>query len=282
MAAVRWIILPERDACMFKGAEILEKVRRERPLIHHITNVVTCGDCADITASIGALPVMAFALEEVEEMVQAASAAVINTGTLLPNQLEAMIKMGKKAGEKGIPVVLDPVGAGATAYRSKAALDLLKIVKPVIIKGNGAEIGSLAGVKGVRISGIQSIDAGDPLEGAGRLHAVLDYRAVIAVTGPVDVITDGKRVARVYNGHSYLPLVVGSGCMSASLVAAFAAVEKDYFLAAAAALAAMGVAGEIAAEKKKIGPAEYKARLLDTLFYLNPQEFSNRARIEIR
>lgn len=267
---------------MFKGAEILEAIRRERPLLHHITNAVTCGDCADITASIGALPVMAFALEEVEEMVQAASAAVLNIGTLLPDQLEAMIKLGKKAGEKGIPVVLDPVGAGATAYRSQAALDLLQVIKPSIIKGNGAEIGSLAGLKGIRISGVQSIDAGDPLEGAGRLLAALDYRAVVAVTGFVDVITDGRRVARVFNGHRFLPLVVGSGCMSASLTAAFAAVEKDYFLAAAAALAAMGVAGEIAAEKEPSGPAEYKMRLLDTLFHLTPQEFADRARIEIR
>ncbi len=267
---------------MFRGAEILEKVRRERPLIHHITNIVTCGDCATITSSIGALPVMAYALEEVEEMVQAASAAVINIGTLLPDRLEAMIKMGKKAGENGIPVVLDPVGAGATAYRSKAALRLLKAIEPAIIKGNGAEIGFLAGVKGVKISGIQSIDAGDPLESVKRLLSALDYRAVVAVTGPVDVIADGKRVARVFNGHSFLPLVVGSGCMSASLMAAFPAVEKDYFLAAAAALAAMGVAGEIAAEKEVTGPAEYKVRFLDTLFHLNPQEFSSRARIEIR
>ena len=112
--------------------------------------------------------------------------------------------------------------------------------------------------------------------------SALDYRAVVAVTGPVDVIADGKRVARVFNGHSFLPRVVGSGCMSASLMAAFAAVEKDYFLAAAAALAAMGVAGEIAAEKEVTGPAEYKVRFLDTLFHLNPQEFSSRARIEIR
>ena len=207
---------------------------------------------------------------------------MINIGTLVPHQLEAMLKMGKKAGEKGIPVVFDPVGAGATAYRSKAALHLLKTIKPAIIKGNGAEIGSLAGVKGVKISGIQSITAGDPLEGAGRLLTALDYRAVVAVTGPVDVITDGKRVARVFNGHSLLPLVVGSGCMSASLAAAFAAVEKDYFQAAAAALAAMGVAGEIAAEKGITGPAEYKVRLLDALFHLNAQEFSSRARIEIR
>ena len=259
----------------------MEKVRRERPLIHHITNIVTCGDCANITSSIGALPVMAYALEEVEEMVQAASAAVINIGTLLPDRLEAMIKMGKKAGENGIPVVLDPVGAGATAYRSKAALRLLKAIEPAIIKGNGAEIGFLAGVKGVKISGIQSIDAGDPLESVKRLLSALDYRAVVAVTGPVDVIADGKRVARVFNGHSFLPLVVGSGCMSASLMAAFAAVEKDYFLAAAAALAAMGVAGEIAAEKEVTGPAEYKVRFWIHFFTLTRRN-SRRARIEIR
>jgi hydroxyethylthiazole kinase len=268
--------------------DILTRVRRERPLIHHITNLVTISDCAEITMCIGGIPVMASAVEEVEEMVSSAQAAVINLGTLLPAGVEAMLKMGARARKKGIPVVLDPVGAGATGYRTKIARLLLEEITPPIIKGNEAEIGSLAGVKGVKIRGVQSLQSGaDPLQSARLLLEMLNYKAVVAATGPVDVITDGKRAARIFNGHSLLPMVVGSGCMASSLVAAFAAVEKDYFLAAVYALAAMGVAGEIAAETgegegaKLPGPSEYKIRLLDTLFHLTPQEFARRARIEI-
>ena len=276
---------------MSKGFDLLSEIRSQKPLVHHITNYVTAGDCAHITMSIGALPVMAHALQEVEEVADSAGAAVINLGTLFPSQVESMLALGKKAREKGIPVVLDPVGAGAAAYRTETAWRLLEQTTPAIIKGNEAEIGFLAGIKDVEIRGIQSLHgAADPLRSARCLQEKLGYGAVVAATGAVDVVTDGKREARIFNGHTLLPLVVGSGCMASSLVAAFAAVEKDYFLAAVYALAAMGVAGEIAAETgdgkgegqtKPPGPAEFKIKLLDTLFYLTPQEFAHRARIEI-
>ena len=276
---------------MSKGFDLLSEIRSQKPLVHHITNYVTAGDCAHITTSIGALPVMAHALQEVEEVADGAGAVVINLGTLFPSQVESMLALGKKAREKGIPVVLDPVGAGAAAYRTEIARQLLEQTTPAIIKGNEAEIGFLAGIKDVKIRGVQSLHGDtDPLRSARRLQEKLGYGAVVAATGPVDVVTDGKRAARIFNGHTLLPLVVGSGCMASSLVAAFAAVEKDYFLAAVYALAAMGVAGEIAAETgggkgegqtKLPGPAGFKIKLLDTLFYLTPQEFAHRARIEI-
>ncbi|MGI5875442.1 MAG: hydroxyethylthiazole kinase [Dethiobacteria bacterium] len=289
---------------MFNGADILKRIRREKPLIHHITNNVTIGDCADITMSIGALPVMAPTKEEVEEMVSSARGAVINIGTLYPAQVEAMLAMGKKARAEDIPVVLDPVGAGATSYRTETSRLIIREAKPALIKGNNAEIMSLAGVKKPRISGVQSLEEdADPLPGALGLLKTLDYGAVVAVTGPVDLLTDGRRVARVRNGHWLLPLVVGSGCMAASLVASFAAVEKDHFMAATAALVAMGVAGEIAAGGREtagdgetvvnretagdegasfLGPAEFKRRLLDALFFLTPEELDRRARVEIQ
>lgn len=272
------------------GFELLTAIRRERPLIHHLTNYVTAGSSAEITASIGALPVMAHAMEEVAEMADGAGAVVINLGTLSPWQIDSMLEVGKKAREKGIPVVLDPVGAGGTSFRTRAAWLLLEETAPAVIKGNEAEIGFLAGLEEVKLRGVQSLQGSkDPLQGVRLLHEKLqerlNYRAVVAATGAVDVVTDGKRDARIYNGHSMLPLVVGSGCMASSLVAAFAAVEKDYFQAAVYALAAMGVAGEIAAEAERKGstpgPAEFKMRLLDALFYLTPQEFARRARIEI-
>jgi len=272
------------------GFELLTAIRRERPLIHHLTNYVTAGSCAEITMVIGALPVMAHALEEVREISDDARAVVINLGTLSPWQIDSMLEAGKKARKMGIPVVLDPVGAGGSSFRTKAAWLLLQETTPAVIKGNEAEIGFLGGLEEVKLRGVQSLQGSkDPLRGVRRLQEKLqerlNYQAVVAATGAVDVVTDGKRNARIYNGHNMLPLVVGSGCMASSLTAAFAAVEKDYFQAAVYALAAMGVAGEIAADTSKKGrppgPAEFKMRLLDALFYLTPQEFARRARIEI-
>jgi hydroxyethylthiazole kinase len=270
---------------VFNGGDILQRIRREKPLIHHITNSVTMGDCADMTMSIGALPVMAQAREEVEEMVSSARGAVLNIGTLYPSQIEAMLIMGRKARALDIPVVLDPVGAGATAYRTDTARLIIKEAKPTLIKGNNAEIISLAGGRRPRISGVQSLEEGeDPLPGALDLLKTLDYRAIVAVTGPVDLVTDGRRVARVKNGHLLLPQVVGSGCMAASLVSAFSAVGKDHFMAATAALVALGVAGEIAAGEGVAGapgPMEFKRRLLDALYFLTPGELDRKARVEI-
>lgn len=268
---------------MFDGksiAAIMNKVRRERPLVHHLTNYVTMADCAAVTVSVGALPVMAQAEEEVEEMVSAAHAAVINTGTLSPERAKAMGLMGIKARKQGIPVVFDPVGAGATAYRTGEIMSLLRKIEPPIIKGNRAEIAFLAGMGDVEIRGIEALSSskdGDPLEGAKRLRDILGFATVVVVTGPVDVVYDGKRTARIFNGHLLLPLVVGSGCMAASVTAAFAAVEQDYFVAATSALAALGMAAEIAAktvDNKLLGPAAYKNQWLDTLYFLSEEELT--------
>lgn len=285
---------------MLALGNILAKVRLQKPLVHHLTNNVTMGDCADATMSIGALPVMAHALQEVEEMVAAARAAVLNIGTLYPDQVDSMLAMGKKAREFGIPVVLDPVGAGATSYRTEVAELILRTVRPVVIKGNGGEIGTLAGMGTARVSGVHSMDGGgDPARAARALLGKLDYEAVVAVTGAVDLLTDGRQTVRIKNGHPLLPMVVGSGCMAASLVASFAAVEKNKLHAAAAALAAMSIAGELAAAampadaaesspaeafragKSIFGPACFKAYLLDVLYYLTPAELDRRAKIEV-
>lgn len=269
---------------MFAGAKILQRVRQERPLIHHLTNFVTMHDCAVVTANLGALPVMAQAEEEVEEMVASARAAVINTGTLSPSRARSMRRMGKKAREQGIPVVFDPVGAGATTYRTQEIQSILAATSPAVIKGNEAEISLLAGVRGAAIRGVQAVGpGGNPLEAARHLRKFLGYNAVIAVTGAADLISDGSSAARVLNGHTLLPRVVGSGCMAAAVMASFIAVEKNFFTAATAALAAMGAAAELAAEAlagKFCGPALFKTYLLDALFLLTPEELARRARVE--
>ncbi|HHU77159.1 MAG TPA: hydroxyethylthiazole kinase [Firmicutes bacterium] len=270
---------------MSNGAGLLKVIREKRPLIHHLTNYVTMNDCAAVTASVGALPVMAEAEEEAEEMVAQAGAAVINTGTLLPWRARSMMLMGKKAREKGIPVVFDPVGAGATTYRTREIKHLLGGIHPAVVRGNAAEIGFLAGMEGAIISGIETLEfVGKPLEAARRLRERLNYDAVIAVTGPVDVVTDGLRVARIFNGHPLLPRVVGSGCMSVSLIACFAAVERDYFVAAAYALACLGLAAERAAEAlggSSFGPLSFKLRFIDELYLLTPETLAEKARMEI-
>lgn len=270
---------------MFQGADILRRVKRERPLIHHLTNFVTMHDCASVTANIGALPVMSEAEEEVEEMVASAKAAVINTGTITSSRVRSMLLMGRKAREMRTPVVFDPVGAGATVYRTQEIRRILAEAAPLVVKGNAAEIGFLAGAKEAVISGVQSLSgAADCLEAARRLQDYLGYEAVIAVTGPADIITDGRRTAKVFNGHAMLPRVVGSGCMAASVIACFAAVEKDYFIAAAAAQAFMGLAAERAAKALQgtsFGPAMFKVQLLDAFFLLTPETFGEEARVEI-
>lgn len=268
------------------AAAILEKVRREKPLIHHLTNFVTMGDCATVTKSLGALPVMAQAEEEVEEMVSAARAAVINTGTLTPSRVRAMYRMGMTAQKKGIPVVFDPVGAGATSYRTQEIIALLRELRPPLIKGNKAEIACLGGMHDVKIRGIEALHSNlDPLEAAHRLLHFLAYEPVVIITGAVDTVYDSRRTARIYNGNAMLPLVVGSGCMAASVTAAFAAVEHDYFAAATTALAALGVAAELAVpggENAVYGPAVFKIRWLDTLFSLTQEQLEKGARIVVQ
>lgn len=266
-------------------AAMLEKVRRERPLVHHLTNYVTMADCAAVTVSVGALPVMAQAAEEVAEMVSAARAAVINTGTLSPSRVRAIYSMGLAARQKGIPVVFDPVGAGATRYRTEKITALLRELKPPLIKGNKAEIAFLGGFKEAKIRGIEALPSElDPLQGARRLLDWLDYEAVVVTTGAVDVVSDTRRKARIFNGNAMLPLVVGSGCMAASVIASFAAVEEDYFSAAVAALAVLGTAAELAVKsggQKVFGPAAFKISWLDTLFSLTPEQLEESVRIEI-
>jgi hydroxyethylthiazole kinase len=264
---------------MFSLGALLSKIRDEKPLVHHITNYVTAADCAAATRNIGALPVMAHSREEVCEMVQTAGSLVINTGTLTSSSVEAMLKAGMVAYNNKIPVILDPVGAGATKLRTETARLLLERVSPAIIKGNAAEIALLSGLEG-EIKGVESIAGASPHRAAGKLAK--ETRALVVVTGREDIITDGEKTALIKNGHPLMGLVVGTGCMVSSLLGAFAAVETDYFQAAAAALAGFGVAGELAATKitAETGPLAYKTLLLDQLYLLREGELERRACVD--
>ncbi|MCR4443199.1 MAG: hydroxyethylthiazole kinase [Peptococcaceae bacterium] len=250
---------------------LLWKVREMKPLVHHITNNVTVGDCASITLSMGGLPVMAYAAEEVGQMAAAAGALVLNIGTLSLPQVEAMLIAGKTANELGIPVVLDPVGVGATDLRTRSAERILAEVKLAVLKGNKAEISILAGAGG-KIRGVESVGEYENMERVARSLALRE-NCVVAVTGREDLVTDGRRVALVANGHPLMGAVVGTGCMAASVIGCFCGIEKDAFSACVDALAAFGLAGEIAARAPHIkGPGTFKAALFDAAAGLSQQQ----------
>jgi hydroxyethylthiazole kinase len=255
---------------------LLSEVRAKRPLVHHITNYVTVNDCANVTICIGAAPVMAHARDEVAEMVSMAGALVLNIGTLDDDQVDSMIRAGTKANDLGIPIILDPVGAGATRLRTETAYRLMNDLRIAILKGNAAEMATLAGAGG-NIKGVDSYGmAGEPLEVAKGLAR--GSGMVVVISGATDIVTDGKRALLVDNGHPLMGKVSGTGCMAASLAGAFSAITKDHVTAAAAALAAFGLAGERAADHSS-GPASFKVALLDELYRLTPADLVNGARV---
>src|SRR5712692_6462025 len=247
---------------------MLRELRERKPLVHQITNYVVMNETANATLALGALPVMAHAREEVEEMVVLAGALVLNIGTLSPHWIEAMLLAGKAANEHGIPVVLDPVGAGATRFRTETARRLLDEVKVAVLRGNQGEVATLVGVA-AEVRGVESIGVGGEPADLARA-AARNLGLVASVTGPVDHVSDGDRVLAVANGHKLLAAVTGTGCMASALTGCFLAVARDRPLeAAAAALAAFGIAGEDAARDAK-GPGSFHVGLYDALAALDP------------
>jgi hydroxyethylthiazole kinase len=255
----------------------LRQLRERKPLVHQITNYVVMNETANATLALGALPVMAHAREEVEEMVGLAGAVVLNIGTLSPHWVDAMVVAGKVANAAGIPVVLDPVGAGATRYRTDTAKRILSEVDVTVLRGNQGEVATLVGVD-AEVRGVESIGAADDAAGIARL-AARSLGLVASVTGVVDHVSDGDRVLTVTNGHELLATVTGTGCMSSAVTGCFLATKRDVPIEAAAeALAAFGVAGEDAARDAK-GPGTFHVNLYDALAALDPETLDGRARI---
>ncbi|MBU0662397.1 hydroxyethylthiazole kinase [Candidatus Micrarchaeota archaeon] len=260
---------------------ILATLRAKKPLVHHITNWVTIYDCANATRAIGALPVMAHAPEEVEQMSGISSALVLNIGTLTPALVDAMLLAGKSANAKKIPIVLDAVGAGATDLRTKKALELIEKLEIGIIKGNAGEIAILAGasaeVKGVESMGVE----GDIKEIAQKLSETTG--AVVVATGAEDFVVDAKAnlTYTIRNGHERMGSVVGTGCVSASIIGSFAAVEPNLAHAAAAALCCFGIAGELASLNEHArGPGTYLHTLIDELSLLDAAKIKEMQKVE--
>jgi hydroxyethylthiazole kinase len=255
----------------------LAAIRERKPLVHQITNFVVMNETANATLALGALPVMAHAVQEVEEMASVASALVLNIGTLSDEWVEAMVLAGRAANRAGVPVVLDPVGAGATAYRTETARNLVQELELAVVRGNTAEIATLAGHR-AEIRGVEAVGAVGGPELAREAARALGV--VVAVTGPVDHVSDGERVVAIANGHELLATVTGTGCMATAITGCFLGVRPDDPLEAAAeALIAFGVAGEDAAKKGK-KPGSFYVALYDALYDLDPKRLDSRAKVE--
>jgi len=259
------------------GAD-LRALRERKPLVHQITNYVVMNETANATLALGALPVMAHAKEEVEEMASVAGALVLNIGTLSQHWIEAMLLAAAAANRAGVPVVLDPVGAGATQLRTETAKRILGEAEIAIVRGNAAEVATLAG-REAEIRGVESIGASDSGAELAKAAAA-ELGCVAAVTGPIDHVSDGTRVFAVANGHELLGTVSGTGCMATAITGGFVAVAADRPLEAAAeALVAFGVAGEDAARGAK-GPGTFHAGLYDALYNLDPDTIDSRAKVD--
>ena len=260
-----------------KAAYNLSAVREKKPLIHNITNFVVMNYTANALLAMGASPVMAHAHNEVEDMVSFAGALVLNIGTLTDDWIDSMIKAAKKASEKGTPIILDPVGSGATALRTDSAKKIIGQARISVIRGNASEILSLRHAES-KTKGVDSIHS---VEEAAKAATVLaqELNTTLAITGPVDLITDGKRVIRVANGHPLMGYVTGTGCTATVAIGAFLAVDTDPVSATATALAYFGLAGEVAGQNAT-APGSFMIQMIDALYTITPEDLKKGCKIE--
>ncbi len=255
----------------------LSAVRSKSPLIHNITNFVVMNLTANALLAVGASPVMVHAADEVEQMTGLSNALVINLGTISPDWSGAMRLAVTRAGQAGVPWVIDPVGVGALGYRTAVATDLIRR-GPAVIRGNASEILALASAGGAAAKGVDSAhESAAALDAAGDLARRLG--STVAVTGRIDYVTDGRRMIAIANGHPLMARVTGLGCTATALIGAFLAVEPDAVTAAAHALAVLGIAGEAAAEHAA-GPGSLQVGLLDMLHSLDRDTIARRGRLQ--
>ncbi|PEQ94180.1 hydroxyethylthiazole kinase [Bacillus sp. AFS006103] len=257
--------------------ETLGKVRKVNPLVHNITNVVVTNFTANGLLALGASPVMAYAAEEVADMAKIASSLVLNIGTLNPLTVEAMIIAGKAANESTVPVIFDPVGAGATSYRTETAQKIMSEVKISVIRGNAAEIANVIGEKWE----IKGVDAGTTANGDTvtlAIKAAQTWNCVVVITGKEDVVSDGETTYLVRNGHPLMTKVTGMGCLLTSVIGAFAGVEKDLLQASVSALTFYEIAAEkAAAQTAGMGPGSFQIEFLNQLALVSSEDIISHA-----
>lgn len=261
-------------------AKLIDEIKNKTPLVHNITNYVTVNDCANAILAIGGSPVMADDQDEVEDIVSISSALVINIGTLNKRTIASMIVAAKKANGLKIPVILDPVGAGASRLRNKTVEYILSQIKVDVIRGNLSEVSFIAGLE-VFTKGVDSAIE-DEKNDAMEISKLVSqkYSCIVAITGKEDIISDGTRFAKVSNGHKLLSKVTGTGCMTSALVASFCGITKDYYAAAITGITSMGISGEIAFEKAgTIGTGSFHIHIIDAISNMNSKLFLGRGKI---
>ncbi|MCC5921720.1 MAG: hydroxyethylthiazole kinase [Cyclobacteriaceae bacterium] len=254
----------------------LDKLRELSPLVHSLTNYVVMNNTANALLSIGASPVMAHAHPELQDMVKIASSVVVNIGTLDEYWLDSYLMAAQAANELNKPLVLDPVGVGATPYRNYACNQILKAANPTLIRGNASEIMALYNASS-KTKGVDSTHSVEDAESAAEALAS-QYNCIVCVSGNVDLIVSSTKKAKVHNGHPLMSKITGMGCTATAICAAFLAISEDAFEATVSAMACMGVAGEIASDKSE-GPGTFQVHFLDALYLISPQKLSEVAKI---
>lgn len=257
--------------------EVFEALQNKRALVYHITNYVTVNDCANVVLAIGASPIMADEISEVEEMVGICDALVLNIGTANERTIASMLKAGKAANAKGIPVVLDPVGVGATSFRHQSVAALMDAIRFSVIKGNMAEIKTIAGLE-AKSAGVDSLE--EESDGAKiALNLAKKLGCVIAITGKIDIVSDGVSLYALANGDVALTQLTGTGCMSSSLIGSFIGASKNALTSAITGILTMSIAGEIADKSRGIGT--FHTSLIDAISHMNATNILNKSNISL-
>ncbi len=256
----------------------METTRDINPLVHHITNYVTVNDCANVCICAHGSPVMTDEAKDIPEMVKISSAVVLNIGTLNDRTVESMIIAGKTANNLGIPVILDPVGVGATKYRTDVATEIIEKCKPSVIKGNGGEIGVLSGLGG-EVKGVDSQSTSCDI-GKAVKELSLKHGCIVAASGPTDYVSDGINIYELSNGCEYQGYVSGTGCMLSSVIGCYAGACKASAESVISAISVFNIAAELAS-KNSSGPGSFKTAFLDSLFSLRPEVVEKMVRIKM-
>lgn len=270
-----------------KIVSMIGEVRKQVPLVHNMTNYVTVNDCANAVLAIGASPIMADDINETADITSIAKALVLNIGTLNERTIASMLVSGRKANELRIPVIFDPVGAGASALRNDTTKRILENVKVDIIRANLSEMSFIAGLK-VATKGVDAAeeDADNDAVFVAK-NVAKQYNCVTAITGKTDVVSDGERVAKLSNGVALLSKVTGTGCMTSALVGSFAGIVSgsgayDYFHAACAGITSMSVSGELAYQKSaQNGTGSFHISIIDYLSKMDEKILSENINIEV-
>ena len=257
--------------------QILNQIVTKSPLVHNITNYVVMNSTANALLSLGASPIMAHAIEEVEDITFISSALVINMGTLSKKWIDSMLLTIKKAEETNTPFVFDPVGVGASAYRTETALKIIKTAIPTVIRANASEIMALAQLSQATKGVDSTINTQDALEGAILLSKKL--RNTIVISGAVDYIVTGDSISEIHNGNALMSKVTGMGCTATAIIGACIAVEKDSHKAAVAAMAIMGIAGDMAQEVSN-GPGSFQINFLDSLHQISVEDLKQKIKLD--